>query len=116
MFEMATPKLISLSLLAASALAISTPTFAAEKTKIVKFEDIDLASVQGQKLLTARIKQAVKHVCASPRAMTPKDLMDRNRCEQQAMANAMPKARQTIAAYLENRRFASSEIKPTVGN
>jgi UrcA family protein len=116
MFEMATPKLISLSVLAASALAISTPTFATAKTKVVKFEDIDLASAQGQELLKARIKQAVKHVCASPRAITPADIMDRSMCEQRALASAMPKARQKIAAYLETRRFASSETQPIVGN
>lgn len=113
---MATPKLFSLSVLAASALAISTPAMADWKTKEVQYEDLDLATAKGQERLKTRVKQAVKQVCGSPRAITLQERLDQTNCEKNAMANAMPKAEQTIAAYLENRRFASREAIPIVGN
>lgn len=108
---MATPKLFSLSILAASALAISTPAMADLTTMDVKHEDLDLASAKGQQKLKTRIRQAVKQVCSSPRAFTLKERIDLTRCEAEAMADAMPKAEQAIAAYIDNRRLAAREGK-----
>lgn len=113
---MATPKLFSLSILAASALAISTPAMADWKTKAVEHADLDLASAKGQERLKTRVKQAVKQVCSSPRAITFKERMDQSRCISESMARAMPEAEQTIAAYLDNRRLASRDDKAIVGN
>lgn len=113
---MATPKLFSYALLAASALAISSPAMAGLATKKVHYADLDLATPTGQNQLMSRIKKAVKQVCASPRAMTPKDLMDRNLCEKQSMARSKPVAEQTIAAYQENRRLAVRDDTAIVGN
>lgn len=120
---MATPKLISLSILAASALAASapavagyTPAIVVEKTKKVEFRDIDLASPQGQQLLTKRIKQAAKDVCRISRSITPDDVMNRNLCEKRAIARAMPKAQQKIAAYINNRQLALGDVRPVAGN
>lgn len=113
---MATPKLFSLSILAASALAISTPAMADVKTKEVHHADLDLASTDGQERLKTRVKSAVKQVCRSPRAITLKERLDQSRCESEAMASAMPKAEQTIAAYLENRRLAARDTTAIVGN
>lgn len=120
---MAILKLFSVTVLAASALAISspamadsTPAMANEKTKLVRYNDLDLSLPQDQTLLQARVKRAAKVVCRSPRAMTAKDLMDQHKCELNAMARAMPKAKQAIAAYIENRRFASKDSKAIVGN
>jgi UrcA family protein len=116
MFKMATPKLFSYALLAATALAISTPAMATWKSKEVRYADLDLASDKGQQRFMTRVKQAVKQVCASPRAFTLNELADLRRCEKEAMARAMPKAEQTIAAYLENQRLASRDDKAVVGN
>ncbi len=113
---MATPKLFTLSLLAASALAVSTPAMADWKTKEVGHEDLDLSTAKGQERLKTRIKLAVKQVCRSPRAITLNDRMDQQNCEKNAVARAIPKAEQAIAAYMENRRFAAREGKAVVGN
>ena len=113
---MATPKLFSLSVLAASALAISTPAMADTKTKEVRYQDLDLSSVKGQQRLKTRVRQAVKQVCDSPRAITLADRADQNKCLANAMAEAMPAAEERIAAYLESRSFASRENEAVIGN
>jgi UrcA family protein len=113
---MATPKLFATTILAASALAISVPAAAEWKSKEVGYEDIDLATPKGQDRLKTRVKQAVKMVCGSPRAITLKERLDQSRCESDAIARAMPKAEQTIAAYLQNRQLASLDDKVIVGN
>lgn len=113
---MATPKLFSLSVLAASLLAVSTPAMADWKTKEVQYQDLDLSTAKGQERLKTRVKQAVQQVCGSPRAITLRERLDQSSCEKNAMANAMPKAEQTIAAYLKNSRFASRDAIPIVGN
>jgi UrcA family protein len=114
--QMATPKLFSLSVLAASALAISTPAMADWKHKEVRYSDLDLSSAQGQHRFKTRVKMAVKQVCASPRPSTLAQYMDQDKCEQEAMARAMPKAERAIAAYVEKRRFASKATELVVGN
>jgi UrcA family protein len=113
---MATPKLYSLSVMAASMLAISTPAMADWKTKTVEHEDLNLSSAKGQERLKTRIKQAVKQVCGSPRAITFKERADQSRCEAEAIASAMPKAEQVIASYKDNQRLASREDRAVVGN
>lgn len=113
---MATPKLFSFSILAASALAISTPAMADWKTKEVQYEDLDLATAKGQERLKTRVKQAVKQVCGSPRAITLQERLDQNNCETAAIARAMPKAEQQIAAYAETRRLAARDGTAIVGN
>ncbi|MBL0924440.1 MAG: UrcA family protein [Sphingomonadaceae bacterium] len=116
MFKMATPKLFSLTVLAASALAISTPAMADWKHKEVQFGDLDLSSASGQKRLASRVKRAVTQVCATPRAFTLAERADQIKCEQNAMANAKPKVSRAIAAYMENRRLASGDINVVAGN
>ncbi|MGB5076339.1 MAG: UrcA family protein [Sphingorhabdus sp.] len=113
---MATPKLIPLSIAAASLLAISTPALADTKVKQVKHEDLDLSTANGQQRLKVRVKQAVKQVCGSPRAMTLRDRLDQNQCEAKAMANAMPKAERAIATYAERLRLASRKSPIVAGN
>lgn len=113
---MATPKLFSLTMLAASALAISTPAMADWKQKAVQFGDLDLSSASGQKRFDTRVRMAVKQVCASPRPATLAQRADQNKCEKESMARAMPKAERTIAAYIENRRLASADAKVVAGN
>ncbi len=113
---MATPKLFATTIFAASALAISVPASAEWKSKEVGYEDLDLSTPKGQDRLKTRVKQAVKMVCGSPRAITLNERMDQNRCENEAIARAMPKAERRIAAYLQNRQLASLGDKAVVGN
>jgi UrcA family protein len=115
-FIMATPKLFSYVLLAASALAISAPVMAMPKSKEVRYADLNLASDDGQQRFMTRVKSAVKKVCANPRAFTLKDRADLQRCEKEATAQAMPKAERAIAAYVENSRLAARTDKAVVGN
>lgn len=103
---MATPKLFHVAMIAASALALSTPAMAEWKTVSVQHEDLDLSTAKGQERLKTRVKSAVQRVCASPRAMTLKERIDQNKCEKDSLSRAMPKAEQRIAAYAESRRVA----------
>lgn len=103
---MATPKLFQVAMIAASALALSTPAMAEWKTVAVQHEDLDLSTAKGQERLKTRVKSAVQRVCASPRAITLKERIDQNNCEKDSLARAMPKAEQRIAAYAESRRVA----------
>lgn len=113
---MATPKLLTMTILAATSLAVSTPALADWKTKSVDYGDLDLSSAKGQERLMTRVKQAVKQVCGSPRAFTIKERADRLRCEVDATARAMPEAQKTIAAYVDSRRLAAREGGAVVGN
>jgi UrcA family protein len=113
---MATPKLFATTLLAATTLAISAPASAHWKTKVVAHADLDLSTAKGQERFKTRVKQAVKQVCASPRAVTISEKLDQSRCETEAMASAMPRAERTIASYLQKRQMASLEKSAIVGN
>lgn len=113
---MATPKLFSLTLLAASALAISAPALADTKTKLVGHDDLDLSSAAGQQRLKVRVKQAIKQVCGSPRAITLPERRDQSACEANAIARTMPNVDRTIAAYTEQQRLASRSTVVVAGN
>ncbi|HEV7232914.1 MAG TPA: UrcA family protein [Sphingorhabdus sp.] len=112
---MATPKLFATTLLAAATLAIATPASADWKTKEVGHEDLDLSTAAGQARLKTRVKSAVKQVCGAPRAITLQERIDQKNCEADAMARAMPKAEQRIAAYKNSRQLASADTA-VVGN
>ena len=113
---MASPKLFATTILAATVLAISVPASAEWKSKEVGHEDLDLATPNGQNRLKMRVKQAVKQMCGSPRAITLKERLDQSRCQNEAIARAMPKAERTIAAYQQDRQLASLGDKAMVGN
>ena len=103
---MATPKLILLSLTAASTLFAAAPAMADWKSKEVRYADLDLSSAEGRDRLQTRIRQAVKQVCGTPRAFTIKERQDRLACEKQANLKAEPESERVIAAYMEKRRLA----------
>lgn len=113
---MATPKLFSIALLAASALAFSAPAMADWKSKDVKYDDLDLSTAAGQDELKSRVKIAVKQICGSPRSMILNERFDEKKCREAAMTNAMSKVEQTVATYLDTRRLASRQTKAIVGN
>jgi UrcA family protein len=109
MFEMATPKLFSFACVAASLLAVSTPAMAEINTVKVKYADLDLSTAKGQDRFKVRVKQAVRQVCADPRATTISERIDQINCEKDSIARAMPKAERQIASYVANRRVALSQ-------
>ncbi len=113
---MASPKLFSITLLAASALAISTPALADTKTKLVGHSDLDLSSSAGQQQLKVRVKQAIKQVCGGTRAFTLSERRNQSACEENATASAMPKVERTIAAYADQQRLASRRTVVVAGN
>lgn len=100
------PKHILLSLAAVSTLAITTPASAGWKSKQVKYQDLDLSVPAGRQRLETRVKQAVKQVCRSPRALTISERQDRLNCEKGAIATVAPTTEKIIAAYMENRQLA----------
>lgn len=103
---MATPKLILLSLTAASTLFAAAPAMADVKTKEVRHADLDLSSAEGRDRLQTRIRQAVKQVCGSPRGFTMEERQDQRNCEKDAFLKAAPQSERIIAAYMEKRRLA----------
>lgn len=106
---MATPKLFSIACVAASLLAISTPAMAEKHMVEVKYSDLDLSTAKGQDRFMTRVKQAVKQVCANPRAITISERIDQINCEKDSAARAMPKAERQIASHIANRRVALSQ-------
>ncbi|MEP7350444.1 MAG: UrcA family protein [Sphingorhabdus sp.] len=115
---MATLTKIALSCAAATAafMAVSTPVLAGEKTRPVYYNDLDLASAQGQQKLQVRIKSAINRVCASPRGFTLAEKADFDRCKTEAMAKAMPNAERVIAQYQETKSMAAGNKTAVVGN
>lgn len=105
-FDMASSKLILLSLTVASSLLATAPAMADTKTKAVRYADLDLSSPAGRERLQMRIKQAVKQVCGSPRGFTIEERLDQRMCEQDAIKRAVPEGERIIAAYMEKRRLA----------
>ena len=60
------------------------------RTAIVRYDDLNLSSVEGRERLTTRVKYAVRKVCGS-RPQNRPSLRERgasNRCEDTAMADA----------------------------
>ena len=78
------------------------------KSKDVHYSDLDLSSPAGRERLQVRIRQAVKHVCGSPRAFAIKERQDIIACTKQANLKAAPESAQIIAAYVEKRRTIES--------
>ncbi|NIJ62214.1 UrcA family protein [Qipengyuania flava] len=79
----------ALATLAAAGLALSA-TAAQAETVHVTYDDLDLGSIAGQKVLSARIDRAARKVCGHDRAGTRNlrmDQMTRN-CFNQAKAEA----------------------------
>ncbi|MEC8772761.1 MAG: UrcA family protein, partial [Pseudomonadota bacterium] len=79
----------ALATLAAAGLALSA-TAAQAETVHVTYDDLDLGSIAGQKVLSARIDRAARKVCGHDRAGTRNLRMDQmtRSCFNQAKAEA----------------------------
>lgn len=106
---MASSKLILLSLSVASTLMATAPAIAGEKSRVVRYSDLDLSSPAGRDRLQLRIKNAVKQVCGSAPAFTSKEREDLKNCETTAYRNASPQSARVIAAYMDKKRIAMSD-------
>lgn len=113
---MVTLKTIALSCAAAAFMVVSVPAVAGEKTRLVRYHDLDLSIAKDQQRLHTRIKSAVKEICESPPAFTIAEKQDLARCKADALAKAMPKVERTIARYKENKRLAANDPALIVGN
>ena len=112
---MVTLKKMALSCAAVAAVAAATPAMADVNTTLVRYQDLDLLSSQGEARLQMRIKSAIKRVCGTPRAFTLAEKRDLARCQVNALAAATPKAERTIARFKDARRLAANE-SAIVGN
>ncbi len=112
---MVTLKKMALSCAAVAAVAAATPAMADVNNTLVRYQDLDLSTPQGEARLQTRIKSAVRKVCRSPRAFTMAEKQDLARCQVNALAAATPKAERTIARYKDARRLAANETA-IVGN
>lgn len=113
---MVTLKTIALSCAAAAAMVVSVPVVAGQKTKVVRYHDLDLSTANDQQRLHTRVKSAVKQVCNSPAAFSLAEKRDLARCKKDALAKAIPKVERTIARYQENKSLAANDPALIVGN
>jgi len=79
-------------------LALGAATSAAAQEMKVKYKDLDLATDQGQKVLTQRIENAARSYCRDSGETGTRNKTLQMEC----LANARNAARQQIAAVTEN--------------
>jgi UrcA family protein len=63
----------------------------------VPFGDLDLTTDAGVSTLKARVEAEAKRICGPRTAGTVSDSLDRNRCYDEAMANAGPRVEEAVA-------------------
>jgi len=92
-----------LSLAAAASLAIPAAPALSQNAVKVEYADLNLDSREGQERLEARIRRAVEDVCEIREVPTGSRIRSRDSrdCEMQAFA----KARQQVAAIIEDRKL-----------
>jgi len=103
---MAHPKHMMLSLTLACFMMATTPAMAKPKTQDIRHADLDLSSAEGRELLQARIRQAVQHVCGSPRRASIVENQSQRNCEKEAYLEAASASERVVSAYLEKRGLA----------
>ncbi len=113
--SMATRIIMTLSAMALCATGISSAVQAetmdqtiSPVTKLVPYKDLDLASDEGQKKLTLRIKSAVRSVCGDANGRELKAFQHRMQCEAEAMRLARIQKRDVIAQYRSGTRVAAT--------
>lgn len=65
-----------------------TPVLADAPSRVVRYDDLNLASLQGRTVLDRRINSAVSQVCNDPGARDLQQLVIQRACRRQARANA----------------------------
>lgn len=95
--------------IAASAPALAEPDQTMEQTsRVVRYDDLDLTSAPDRERLETRVRQAVIWACGIRDARSQSERAHAAACRAQAMANAMPKARE--AARKSTNRLALRQI------
>jgi UrcA family protein len=100
-----TMKALALAAAAIGLASTAAPAFAAEAERMtidVKFTDINLGTVAGQKLLDQRIEKAVRTVCRVTDIKTGTRIM--NRDARTCLAAARADARQQVALLTGDRQ------------
>ena len=109
--------LISKSLFAAAAVAVTTIGFSAsanagnriERTAVVEYSDLDLTSEDGKATFKGRIRGAVRKVCGSYDATSLFDQQDHGNCMTEAKLSAS-RASVTILAAAEAGTLKETQI------
>jgi UrcA family protein len=89
---------------AVSALLASTSS-AQQRTRIVHYQDLDLASAAGQKQLNHRLRRAVDYVCRMPSPASPLTGSEDQDCRAEVLARVQ--TRMQAAVGLAQARAAS---------
>jgi UrcA family protein len=121
-YIMATRIIITLSAMALCATGFGSAVQAetmdqtdAPFTKLVPYSDLNLATNEGQKTLTLRIKSAVRTVCGDANGRELKAFQQRMQCEAEAMRLARIQKSDAIAQYRNGQRVAVTN-RVIVGN
>lgn len=88
---------ISTSLAIAALLPQTAP--AQVMSRSVRYNDINLATLHGQRILESRIAVAVHHVCGDPDLRDLRAVIDSRNCRRTARASADNAMRLAIAAH-----------------
>jgi len=83
----------------------SAPCAAQQRTQIVRYHDLDLASPNGQKALSHRLQHAVNYVCRLPSPTSPLTGVEDQDCRAEVMAQVQ--SRMHAAIELAQTRAAS---------
>ena len=88
-----------------AALTVTTTSFAAPSsdaapTVTVRYADLDLTTTAGANTLYRRIADAASVVCPDPRSRSLGDIAARERCERDAIAQAVSEVKNTQLALV----------------
>jgi UrcA family protein len=84
---------------------LATASGAQQRTRIVKYHDLDLVSVAGQKQLSHRLRRAVDYVCRLPNPASPLTGVEDQDCRAAVMAHVQSEMQ--AAVELAQARAAS---------
>jgi UrcA family protein len=94
----------TLAILAAGAPALAASP--AGNSTVVRYNDLNLATEDGQATLNRRIAQAAKSVCWQADGPTLTDRAQYAACRSTALASAQPKLNAVIASARSDHRYA----------
>ena len=98
--------------LAASTLLAAAPASAQmeQRSKAVKYSDLDLATQQGVDSLNRRVHYAVRSVCGLDQAKTLREYAEASDCAKVAMTDATPRVQLAVAHARTDRGYAANAI------
>lgn len=105
---MPAPKIFAAATLAGALLLSAVPAFAADRSVMVRYGDLDLTTDAGAATLQTRVASAVKQVCGSADIRDLPAMQDMRSCREEARSRST----RDVALAMENarngRRLASN--------